>query len=71
MYGPIFICCCCHRSLFKASVIQFSEKVMADIKLKAPNILDTCLYDDNIEDDDKTKPKHNKTQKKAKNQALH
>ena len=46
MYGPIFICCCCHRTLFKASVVAFTDKVITDINRKASSILNTCIYED-------------------------
>ena len=44
LYGPIFACCCCHRMLFRNWVVEFSDKVKAEIKKKNPKILDTCVY---------------------------
>ena len=48
MYGPIFICCCCHRTLFKGSVVAFTDKVITDIHRKASSILNTCIYEEEI-----------------------
>ena len=46
MYGPIFICCCCHRRLFRTSVVEFSDKIRDEIKGKAPTVLTLCVYED-------------------------
>ena len=45
-YGPIFICCCCHRRLFRQSVVQFKENIKQSILKEAPQILDRCIYTD-------------------------
>ena len=44
MYGPIFICCCCHRRLFKKTVAQFNDKIKQSIAKEAPGILERCIY---------------------------
>ena len=44
LYGPIFPCCCCHRSLFKQSVVQLTDKIKQSIIKDAPDILKACIY---------------------------
>ena len=63
MYGPIFICCCCHRTLFIASVVAFTDKVIEDINRKASSILGTCIYEDEAYKKTNKATKHFKTKR--------
>lgn len=36
MYGPLFICICCHGKIFRHGVQEFTEKLMKQIGLKIP-----------------------------------
>ena len=47
-FGPLFICVCCHCTLFKANVKIFNDKMQKKIK---PDVLkNSCIFDKNFKD---------------------
>ena len=48
LYGPIFICVCCHQKHFESNVIVFDEDLVAELLNNFPTIFDEALVDDEI-----------------------
>ena len=46
MYGPIFICVCCHGKMFKTNVQFFTDETIKKIKEKIP--IESCIVDVNL-----------------------
>ena len=46
MFGPIFICICCHIKMFKSNVREFTKAVIAQFEEKIP--LESCIADMNV-----------------------
>ena len=46
MYGPIFICICCHIKMFKSNVREFTKAVISQFEEKIP--LERCIADMNV-----------------------
>ena len=51
MFGPDFICICCHRELFKRTVVEVSDKFMDD--LKNSNLINCIKKETNLYMDEK------------------
>ena len=43
LYGPIFICSCCHQKLFINQVAELTEKLKEDIDIADPEIRSECI----------------------------
>ena len=46
MFGPIFICICCHIKMFTSNVREFTKAVIAQFEEKVP--LANCIVDMNV-----------------------
>ena len=46
MYGPLFICICCHQKMFRHSVVEATEQMMRNIDQKIP--LTNVIVDMNV-----------------------
>ena len=60
MHNAVFICICCNVRCFKTNVVQFTNTVREKISCKNPNILKSCISDEEIPCNFQTEHHHEK-----------
>ena len=46
IFGPIFICSCCHRRLYENGVAKITEEFKAKVNTKKPNFYNVCIKEE-------------------------